>query len=116
MGAGRGWGCHGVAGAGSWSRERGTSSAEHQGIRARGRPRPWCLSSLSCRGLFQDSYVVDYFKSLSQYLHAGPPVYFVVQDGHNYTSLKGQNMVCGGMGCDNDSLVQQIFSAAQMDN
>ncbi|XP_055993909.1 NPC intracellular cholesterol transporter 1 isoform X2 [Sorex fumeus] len=63
-----------------------------------------------------DSYVVDYFKSLSQYLHAGPPVYFVVQEGHNYTSLKGQNMVCGGMGCDNDSLVQQIFNAAQMDN
>ncbi|XP_058412786.1 NPC intracellular cholesterol transporter 1 isoform X4 [Diceros bicornis minor] len=63
-----------------------------------------------------DSYVIDYFKSISQYLHAGPPVYFVLEEGHNYTSLKGQNMVCGGMGCDSDSLVQQIFNAAQLDN
>ncbi|XP_048662393.1 NPC intracellular cholesterol transporter 1 isoform X1 [Marmota marmota marmota] len=63
-----------------------------------------------------DSYVIDYFKSLGQYLHAGPPVYFVLEEGHNYTSLQGQNMVCGGMGCDNDSLVQQIFNAAQLDN
>ncbi|KAI5940186.1 NPC intracellular cholesterol transporter 1 [Manis javanica] len=62
-----------------------------------------------------DSYVMHYFKSL-KYLHAGPPVYFVLEEGHNYTSLKGQNMVCGGMGCDSDSLVQQIFNAAQLDN
>ncbi|XP_019509402.1 PREDICTED: Niemann-Pick C1 protein [Hipposideros armiger] len=61
-----------------------------------------------------DSYVMDYFKSLSQYLHAGPPVYFVLEEGHNYTSLKGQDMVCGGMGCNNDSLVQQIFNAAEL--
>nr|XP_012601559.1 Niemann-Pick C1 protein isoform X1 [Microcebus murinus] len=63
-----------------------------------------------------DSYVVDYLKSISQYLHAGPPVYFVVEEGHDYTSPKGQNMVCGGVGCNNDSLVQQIFNAAQLDN
>lgn len=63
-----------------------------------------------------DSYVMDYFKSLSQYLHAGPPVYFVLEEGHDYTSLKGQNMVCGGMGCNSDSLVQQIFSAAELPN
>ncbi|XP_010585114.1 NPC intracellular cholesterol transporter 1 isoform X1 [Loxodonta africana] len=63
-----------------------------------------------------DSYVMDYFKSLSQYLHAGPPVYFVLEEGHDYTSLRGQNMVCGGMGCDNDSLVQQLFNAAELDS
>ncbi|XP_075389176.1 NPC intracellular cholesterol transporter 1 isoform X1 [Tenrec ecaudatus] len=61
-----------------------------------------------------DSYVKDYFTSLSEYLHAGPPVYFVLEEGHDYTSLKGQNMVCGGMGCNNNSLVQQLFNAAQM--
>ncbi|XP_043844297.1 NPC intracellular cholesterol transporter 1 isoform X1 [Dromiciops gliroides] len=64
----------------------------------------------------EDSYVLDYFKSLNQYLHAGPPVYFVVEEGHDYTSLEGQNMVCGGMGCNNNSLVQQIFNAAELDN
>ncbi|KAK7826859.1 hypothetical protein U0070_026455 [Myodes glareolus] len=62
-----------------------------------------------------DSYVIDYFKSLGQYLHSGPPVYFVLEEGHDYTTRKGQNMVCGGMGCDSDSLVQQIFNAAELD-
>ncbi|KAM6275301.1 NPC intracellular cholesterol transporter 1 [Spheniscus humboldti] len=61
-----------------------------------------------------DSYVMDYFNQLSKYLHAGPPVYFVLEEGHNYTSLEGQNMVCGGMGCNNDSLVQQVFNAAEI--
>ncbi|KAH0517385.1 Niemann-Pick C1 protein [Microtus ochrogaster] len=51
-----------------------------------------------------DSYVIDYFKSLGQYLHSGPPVYFVLEEGHDYTTRKGQSMVCGGMGCDSDSL------------
>ncbi|XP_060099886.1 NPC intracellular cholesterol transporter 1 [Heteronotia binoei] len=61
-----------------------------------------------------DSYMMDYFNSLSKYLHAGPPVYFVLEEGHDYTTLDGQNMVCGGMGCNNNSLVQQIFDAAQI--
>lgn len=79
----------------------------------------YCLVTRHCPAVgsfFQDSYVIDYFRSLGQYLHAGPPVYFVVEEGHDYTSRPGQNMVCGGMGCDNDSLVQQIFNAAQLDN
>ncbi|KAI6075072.1 Niemann-Pick C1 protein [Aix galericulata] len=61
-----------------------------------------------------DSYLMDYLSQLNKYLHTGPPVYFVLEEGHNYTSLEGQNMVCGGMGCNNDSLVQQIFSAAEI--
>uniref|UniRef100_A0A8B9MT86 NPC intracellular cholesterol transporter 1 n=1 Tax=Accipiter nisus TaxID=211598 RepID=A0A8B9MT86_9AVES len=61
-----------------------------------------------------DSYVMDYFSQLGKYLHAGPPVYFVLEEGHNYTSLEGQNMVCGGVGCNNDSLVQQVFNAAEI--
>lgn len=64
--------------------------------------------------LFKDSYVMDYFSQISKYLHTGPPVYFVLEEGHNYTSLEGQNMVCGGMGCNNDSLVQQVFNAAEI--
>lgn len=76
--------------------------------------RAFILCPVLC-SLFQDSYVMDYFKSL-KYLHAGPPVYFVLEEGHDYTSLRGQNMVCGGMGCNNDSLVQQIFDAAQLDS
>ncbi|KAH0617771.1 hypothetical protein JD844_016346 [Phrynosoma platyrhinos] len=63
-----------------------------------------------------DSYVLDYFNSLSKCVHAGPPVYFVLEEGHNYTTLDGQNMVCGGMGCENNSLVQQLFDAAELNS
>ncbi|KAL0966255.1 hypothetical protein UPYG_G00293020 [Umbra pygmaea] len=63
-----------------------------------------------------DSYVLDYFQNMSEYLHTGPPVYFVVEDGHDYLSLEGQNSVCGGVGCNNDSLVQQVYTASLLSN
>ncbi|KAG7278398.1 hypothetical protein CRUP_038561 [Coryphaenoides rupestris] len=59
-----------------------------------------------------DSYVLQYFKNLSEYLHTGPPVYFVVEDGLNYSTTQGQDAVCGGVGCRNDSLVQQVYMAS----
>lgn len=64
----------------------------------------------------QDSYVLDYFKNLSEFLHTGAPVYFVVEDGLNYSSPEGQNAVCGGVGCNNDSLVQQVYTASLISN
>lgn len=83
--------------------------------------KPWYLVVLPQHSVIvtqnfplKDSYVIDYFSHISKYLHAGPPVYFVLEEGHNYTSLEGQNMVCGGMGCNNDSLVQQVFNAAEI--
>ncbi|KAM3927967.1 NPC intracellular cholesterol transporter 1 [Leptodactylus fuscus] len=63
-----------------------------------------------------DSYVLNYFDSLNKYMHSGPPVYFVVEEGHDYKSKEGQDMVCGGAGCNNNSLVQQVYNAAQIDN
>ncbi|KAL7387442.1 hypothetical protein ABVT39_023534 [Epinephelus coioides] len=63
-----------------------------------------------------DSYVLDYFKNLSMYLHTGAPVYFVVEDGLNYSTPEGQNVLCGGVGCNNDSLVQQVYSASLISN
>eukprot|EP00079_Xenopus_tropicalis_P016418 XP_004915269.1 PREDICTED: Niemann-Pick C1 protein [Xenopus tropicalis] len=63
-----------------------------------------------------DSYMLDYFGSLSTYLHTGPPVYFVVEEGHNYTTKEGQDKVCGGAGCNNNSLVQEIYTAAGISN
>ncbi|XP_034559487.1 NPC intracellular cholesterol transporter 1 [Notolabrus celidotus] len=63
-----------------------------------------------------DSYVLDYFRNLSRYLHTGAPVYFVVEDGLNYSSPEGQNVVCGGVGCNNDSLVQQVYAASLISN
>ncbi|KAM6989564.1 NPC intracellular cholesterol transporter 1 [Tautogolabrus adspersus] len=63
-----------------------------------------------------DSYVLDYFRNLSSYLHTGAPVYFVVEDGLNYSSPEGQNLVCGGVGCNNNSLVQQVYAASLISN
>lgn len=59
-----------------------------------------------------DSYVLNYFGNLTEYLHTGAPVYFVVEEGHDYGSTAGQNSVCGGVGCNNDSLVQQVYTAS----
>lgn len=64
----------------------------------------------------QDSYVLDYFGNLSAYLSVGPPVYFVVKSGHNYTTTAGQNDICGGNGCPENSVLGQIFKAAQQAN
>ncbi|XP_060762393.1 NPC intracellular cholesterol transporter 1 isoform X2 [Neoarius graeffei] len=63
-----------------------------------------------------DSFVLDYFRNLTEYLHTGPPVYFVVKEGHDYRTSEGQNQVCGGVGCNNDSLVQQIYTASLISN
>ncbi|XP_012683380.2 NPC intracellular cholesterol transporter 1 [Clupea harengus] len=63
-----------------------------------------------------DSYVLDYFGNLTEYLHTGAPVYFVVEEGHDYRTSAGQNSVCGGVGCNNDSLVQQVYTASLISN
>ncbi|KAM9845012.1 NPC intracellular cholesterol transporter 1 [Aulostomus maculatus] len=63
-----------------------------------------------------DSYVLEYFKNMSKYLHTGAPVYFVVEDGLNYSNPEDQNAVCGGVGCNNNSLVQQVYTASLISN
>lgn len=75
-----------------------------------------CLSKCTtcCPDVLQDSFVLHYFGNLTKYLHTGPPVYFVVKEGHNYRTSEGQNQVCGGVGCNNDSLVQQVYMASLM--
>ncbi|XP_053383047.1 NPC intracellular cholesterol transporter 1-like [Mercenaria mercenaria] len=64
----------------------------------------------------KDSYVLDYFHNLSAYLSVGAPVYFVVPAGHNYLSKAGQNALCGGKGCPQDSLIGQVFRQSQLAN
>ncbi|OWF43470.1 Niemann-Pick C1 protein [Mizuhopecten yessoensis] len=63
-----------------------------------------------------DSYVLDYFTNLSEYLHVGPPVYFVVEEGHDYITMQGQNDICGGNGCPQDSLAGQVYTASLRPN
>ncbi|XP_072764565.1 NPC intracellular cholesterol transporter 1 homolog 1b isoform X2 [Anoplolepis gracilipes] len=60
----------------------------------------------------QDSYVLKYFKYMKDLLSMGPPVYFVLTEGLNYSKREVQNIICGGQGCNTDSLYTQIYSAA----
>lgn len=64
----------------------------------------------------QDSYVLRWFNDVDQYLSVGAPVYFVVKDGYDYVPIENQNLICGAMGCDEQSLVGQIFKASQQAN
>ncbi|CAL7944120.1 unnamed protein product [Xylocopa violacea] len=61
----------------------------------------------------EDSYVLKYFQFMEDLLSMGPPVYFVVTPGLNYSNAEVRNMICGGHGCNSDSLYTQIYSAAK---
>ncbi|XP_033109697.1 NPC intracellular cholesterol transporter 1-like [Anneissia japonica] len=64
----------------------------------------------------EGSYVIDLFNNQTAYMTAGPPVYFVIRDGYDYTEVPNQNKICGGSGCNSDSLTSQIYNAAQYPN
>uniref|UniRef100_A0ABD2XPG3 SSD domain-containing protein n=1 Tax=Trichogramma kaykai TaxID=54128 RepID=A0ABD2XPG3_9HYME len=59
-----------------------------------------------------DSYVYKYFAYMQDLLSMGPPTYFVVSKGLNYSLPEVQNAIMGAAGCNDDSLYMQIFSAA----
>ncbi|OQR71017.1 niemann-Pick C1 protein-like [Tropilaelaps mercedesae] len=63
-----------------------------------------------------DSYLQDYFLSLKQYLHVGPPVYFVVKDKYNYSEPKNQNLLGSFNGSSGFSLVNQVRQASRLAN
>ncbi|KAF7384137.1 hypothetical protein HZH66_012387 [Vespula vulgaris] len=60
----------------------------------------------------EDSYVLKYFQYMEDLLSMGPPVYFIVTEGLNYSNTNVQNIICGGQRCNVDSLYTQIYSAA----
>ncbi|EFN76828.1 NPC intracellular cholesterol transporter 1 isoform X4 [Harpegnathos saltator] len=64
----------------------------------------------------EDSYVLKYFQFLNSYLSIGPPMYFVIKDGLNYSDMKTQNLICGGQYCNNDSVSTQVFIASKQPN
>ncbi|XP_029633427.1 NPC intracellular cholesterol transporter 1 [Octopus sinensis] len=64
----------------------------------------------------KDSYVLQYFHNLSEYLSIGPPVYFVVQNEVDYSLIENQNKFCGVTGCNSDSLEGQVFVASMQQN
>ncbi|KAG6801155.1 NPC intracellular cholesterol transporter 1 1b [Apis mellifera caucasica] len=61
----------------------------------------------------EDSYVLKYFEFMDDLLSMGPPVYFIVTPGLNYSNPTVQNIICGGQGCNSNSLYTQIYSASK---
>lgn len=64
----------------------------------------------------EDSFVLNYFKSLNKYLSIGPPVYFVLKSGLNFSTTLDQNLVCSGQFCNDDSIITQIYLASRRSN
>lgn len=65
-----------------------------------------------------DSYVIDYFNALAK-IHVGAPVYFVVKagvegkPGFDYSKKSYQDLICGGNGCPETSLIGTIYKYSQ---
>ncbi|KAF4517183.1 hypothetical protein B566_EDAN005615 [Ephemera danica] len=64
----------------------------------------WLCSSLA---------VLPSIEELKHSLSIGPPMYFVVTSGLDYSNIDTQNALCGGQFCNSDSLVTQIYSASR---
>ena len=54
----------------------------------------------------EDSYLSKYFDHYQKYFEVGPPVYFMITEGYNYSDVKLQNKICGLYECDVNSLSQ----------
>lgn len=55
-----------------------------------------------------DSYMTKYFDHYQTYFEVGPPVYFMITEGFNYSDAASQNKVCGFYDCDRDSVFQRL--------
>jgi len=54
----------------------------------------------------EDSYMTKYFEHYQKYFEVGPPVFFMITDGYNYSDTAAQNKICGFYDCDTDSVSQ----------
>ncbi|XP_055525163.1 NPC intracellular cholesterol transporter 1 homolog 1b [Wyeomyia smithii] len=60
----------------------------------------------------KDSHLVKYFQFMADLLWMGAPVYFVLKPGLNYTNTSDQNVVCGGVLCNSDSIQTKLYLAS----
>ncbi|XP_030379061.1 NPC intracellular cholesterol transporter 1 homolog 1b [Scaptodrosophila lebanonensis] len=82
-----------------------------------------CLSLMVCPsiepGLDQelsmpkDSHVVKYFQYMDDLLAMGAPVYWVLKPGLDYAQPEQQNIICGGVECNDDSLSVQLYTQSR---
>lgn len=50
---------------------------------------------------------------MADLLMTGAPVYWVLKQGLNYNNVSHQNLICGGTGCNNDSLTTKLYLSSQ---
>lgn len=50
---------------------------------------------------------------MNELLSMGPPVYWVLGNGISFENVKDQNLICGGPGCNNNSLTTSLYLAAK---
>uniref|UniRef100_W8BF01 Niemann-Pick C1 protein n=1 Tax=Ceratitis capitata TaxID=7213 RepID=W8BF01_CERCA len=60
-----------------------------------------------------DSHVVKYFQFMTEMLSMGAPVYWVLKPGLNYTYREHQNVVCGGVECNNNSVSVKLYQQSR---
>ena len=61
----------------------------------------------------KDSHVVKYFRYMDDLLSMGAPVYWVLKPGLNYTNRDHQNLICGGVECNNNSLSVHLYTQSR---
>lgn len=49
---------------------------------------------------------------MSEILTMGAPIYWVLGPGISFDDKLQQNLICGGPGCDNDSVVTKLYVAS----
>lgn len=64
----------------------------------------------------EDSYMQDYFKAQRTDLRVGPPVFFVLKKGLNFSDERERNSVCSSADCYSQSLVSHISLASRSSN
>ncbi|ALC49360.1 Npc1b [Drosophila busckii] len=61
----------------------------------------------------KDSHVVKYFRYMDELLSMGAPVYWVLKPGLDYNRREHQNLICGGVECNNNSLSVQLYTQSR---
>ncbi|KAH8392947.1 hypothetical protein KR200_001327 [Drosophila serrata] len=61
----------------------------------------------------KNSHVVKYFRYMVDLLAMGAPVYWVLKPGLNYSLPLEQNLICGGVECNNNSLSVQLYTQSR---
>lgn len=64
----------------------------------------------------EDSYMQEYFSAQREDLRVGPPVFFVLKKGLDFSNEKERNTICSSDGCYAFSLVSHISQASRTSN